>query len=402
MCRFNSRPGFSKVAGKTMRLWDHQREALKKLQNGSVLVGNTGSGKSLVALSYYKMTLGDLIKSPEALYIITTAKKRDEKDWEKEARKLDITELVVDSWNNIKKYIDVSDALFIFDEQRVVGSGAWVKSFIKITRKNEWILLSATPADTWMDLIPVFIANRFYRNRTQFLREHVIYALYVTYPKITGYRNEAKLRRYRDRIFVLMPIEKHTKSHIKKVKVKYSKEIVKEFLKTQWNPFTDKPVNNLSEETVAARKIINYHPSRVFELLKIHELVNKLIIFYNFNFELEILRVWFRPRTTVAEWNGFKHQLVPESSNWVYLVQYISGSEAWESFSTNHMAFYSLNYSLRSMTQARGRIDRHNTHYKNLYYYELVSDSYIDKAVLSAHKRKKDFNISMLKQLKYK
>jgi superfamily II DNA or RNA helicase len=188
-----------------MELWDHQREALKKLQNGSVLVGSTGSGKSLTALSYYLMTLGDLIKSPEALYIITTAKKRDEKDWELDARKLDITELVVDSWNNIKKYIEVSDALFIFDEQRLVGSGAWVKSFLKIARKNEWILLSATPADTWMDLIPVFIANRFYKNRTQFIREHVIYAPYVTYPKIIGYRNEEKLKRYRDRIFVLMP-----------------------------------------------------------------------------------------------------------------------------------------------------------------------------------------------------
>jgi superfamily II DNA or RNA helicase len=385
-----------------MELWDHQREALKRLQNGSVLVGSTGSGKSLTALSYYIMILGDLIKSPEALYIITTAKKRDEKDWEVEARKLDITELVVDSWNNIKKYIEVSDALFIFDEQRLVGSGAWVKSFLKIARKNEWILLSATPADTWMDLIPVFIANRFYKNRTQFIREHVIYAPYVTYPKITGYRNEPKLKRYRDRIFVLMPVEKHTKSHTIRIKVSHNKEVLKEFLKTQWNPFTDKPVNNLSEETVSARKIINYHPSRIFELLKIHELVDKLIIFYNFNFELDVLRIWFGPRTVVAEWNGHKHQPIPETSDWVYLVQYKSGSEAWECFSTNHMAFYSLNYSRRSMIQARGRIDRHNTHYKNLYYYELVSDSYIDKAVLSAHKRKKDFNVNMLKKLKYK
>ena len=385
-----------------MELWNHQKEALNKLHNGSVLVGATGSGKSLTALSYYKMTLGDLIKSPEALYIITTAKKRDEGDWEREAHKLDITELVVDSWNNIKKHISVSDALFIFDEQRVVGSGAWVKSFIKITRKNEWILLSATPADTWMDLIPVFIANRFYRNKTQFIREHVIYAPYVTFPKIIGYRDESKLRKYKDRVFVLMSVEKHTTSHVTRIKVEYNNELLKQFLKTQWNPFTDKPIKNFPEETATARKIINYHPSRIFALLKVHELVEKLIIFYNFNFELEILRTWFGPRTVVGEWNGFKHQPVPESSSWVYLVQYMSGSEAWECFTTNHMAFYSLNYSYRMTTQARGRIDRHNTSYTDLYYYELVSDSYLDKAVVTAFENKKNFNIRMLKKLKYK
>jgi len=385
-----------------MELWDHQREALKRLHNGSVLVGSTGSGKSLTALSYYIRISGDWFDSPETLYIITTAKKRDDKDWQREAESLGITELVVDSWNNIKKHVDVSGSFFIFDEQRVVGSGAWVKSFLKIVKKNEWILLSATPADTWMDLIPVFVANKFYKNRTQFIREHVNYAAYVTFPKITGYRDEAKLKKYKDRIFVLMPVEKHTTPHITKIKVHYNDVMLKRLLKTQWNPFTNKPVNNLPEETAAARKIINYHPSRIFALLKIYELVEKLIIFYNFNFELDILRTWFEPRTTVGEWNGFKHLPVPETSNWVYLVQYTSGSEAWECFTTNHMAFYSLNYSYRTSIQARGRIDRHNTSYTDLYYYELVSDSYLDKAVVSAFEEKRDFNISNLKKLKYK
>jgi hypothetical protein len=380
-----------------MELWDHQREALKKLRNGSVLVGDTGSGKSLTALSYYLKISSPF---PRDLYIITTAKKRDEKDWEREAGRLRITDLSVDSWNNIKKYVDVSDAFFVFDEQRVVGSGAWVKSFLKITKKNHWILLSATPADTWMDLIPVFIANGFYKNRTHFIREHVIYAPYVTFPKITGYLNKGKLKRHKDQIFVVMSAEKHTIPHIQKIKVGYNSGLVKQTLKTQWNPFTNKPINNLSEETATNRKIINYHPSRIFQLLDIFDKVGKLIIFYNFNFELDILRIWFNPRTVMREWNGHKHQPIPDGPEWVYLVQYKSGSEAWESFSTNHMAFYSLNYSYRGMIQARGRIDRHNTHYTNLYYYELVSDSYLDKAIQRAFNDKKDFNIRMLKPRK--
>lgn len=375
-----------------MELWAHQRNALRKLNNGNVLVGGTGSGKSLTALSYYAK---EGLTTP--LYIITTAKKRDEGDWQREAARLDITKLVVDSWNNIKKYAKTTGSFFVFDEQRLVGKGIWVKSFLTLVKHNKWILLSATPADTWMDLIPVFIANGFYKNRTWFIREHVIYAPYVKYPKILGYLGEAKLRRNRDSIFVLMPSKKHTKPQVVKINVDYNLSLVREVLKKQWDPFGDKPIKNLPEETFIIRKVINSHPDRIFKLRQIHSMVKKLIIFYNFTFELEIMKFWFKDNTVIAEQNGFKHDLLPEGDSWVYLVQYNSGAEAWECFTTNHMAFYSANYSYRKMHQARGRIDRHNTHYVDLYYYELVSDSYIDKTIQEAFTKKKDFNLDMLK-----
>lgn len=374
-----------------MKLWPHQRDALSRLHNGSILVGGTGSGKSLTALSY-------VISKPSIfLYVITTAKKRDEGDWEREAAKLGVSDLVVDSWNNIKKYVGISDAFFIFDEQRVVGYGVWTKSFIKITRKNKWILLSATPADTWMDLVPVFIANGFYKNKTHFVREHVNYAPYLTFPKIVGYRNELKLENHKEQIFVSMPFKRHTVPHTYEIKVGYEAIFVKEVVKTQWNPFTNLPINSMAEEVSVIRQIINRHPTRALALMKIYEIAKRLIIFYNFNFELEILKTWFEPLTVVAEQNGFRHQPVPTDDNWVYLVQYKSGSEAWECFTTNHMAFYSLTYSYRTMTQAMGRIDRHNTHYKDLYYYKLLSKSYLDVSVMRAFNAKKDFNIRMLK-----
>ena len=374
-----------------MKLWPHQRDALSKLHNGAILVGGTGSGKSLTALSYVKL------KESMPLYVITTAKKRDEGDWEREAAKLGVSDLVVDSWNNIKKYVGVFSSFFIFDEQRVVGYGVWTKSFIKITQKNKWILLSATPADTWMDLVPVFIANGFYKNKTHFVREHVNYAPYLTFPKIVGYRNELKLESHKEQVFVSMPFKRHTTSHINEIKVGYESIFVKEIVKTQWNPFTDLPIDSIAEEVSVIRQIINRHPTRAFALMKIYEIAKRLIIFYNFNFELEILKTWFEPLTVVAEQNGFKHQPVPTGDNWVYLIQYKSGSEAWECFTTNHMAFYSLTYSYRTMIQAMGRIDRHNTHYKDLYYYKLLSKSYLDVSVMRAFNAKKDFNIRMLK-----
>lgn len=376
-----------------MDLWPHQERALTKLHNGSILVGGTGSGKSRVALAYYveRRKEQDL-----ALYVITTAKKRDDGDWVREAKELGVRKLVVDSWNNIKKYVEVMQSLFIFDEQRVVGYGAWTKSFLKIAKKNQWILLSATPADKWIDLIPVFIANGFYRNKTDFISQHVEYAPFVTYPKIVGYKRTDKLKSFKKSIFVVMPHKKTTSAHILKVDVKYDKELVDFVLKNQWNPFKNRPIDTLAEETAVVRHIINRDLSRVFALMKIHENAQKLIIFYNINPELHMLRTWFAPLTTVAEHNGHKHQPVPECNSWVYLVQYKSGSEAWECFTTNHMAFYSLSYSYREMKQARGRIDRHNTNFKDLYYYELESNSYLDCAIRKALSEKRNFNLNTL------
>jgi hypothetical protein len=384
-----------------MKLWDHQQKALDRLSNGSVLVGGTGSGKSLTALAYYKKVLGEHRNPPKAIFVITTAKKRDEGDWVREAAKLGIDDIIVDSWNNIKKYIHVKDSMFIFDEQRVIGYGTWTKSFLRITNYNRWILLSATPADTWTDLIPVFIANGFVKNKTEFNRNYVIFAPYVTFPKIIGYRNESLLERWKDLIFVIMTAPPRSRKHVYRLDVDYNKELVDHILKHQWNPYTDRPIESLAEEVYTIRRVVNSHPSRIIRLVKLHDKVKKLIIFYNFNFELDLLLLWFEYRTTVGQMNGHLHQPLPDTEDWVYLVQYNSGSEAWECFTTNHMAFYSMNYSYRTLHQARGRIARNNTTYDDLYYYELWSDSLIDSAIFRAFKNKKNFNVRML-NLKFK
>lgn len=385
-----------------VQLYDYQQEAITKMKNGSILCGGVGSGKSRTSLAYYftKECDGQLnpFSAPSErphLYIITTARKRDTKEWEGECVPFLIDDAIIDSWNNISKYENVEDAFFIFDEQRVVGKGAWVKSFIKITKHNRWILLSATPGDTWSDYIPVFIANGFYKNRTEFLKRHAVYSRYAKFPKIDHYVECGRLIKFRRDILVNMEYTKPTVSHNEDVIVGYDTEMFKMVTKNRWNPYTQEPIKDISQLCSLMRKVVNSSPDRIAEVKRLIDVNGKSIVFYNYDYELDILRqVSDELCITKAEWNGHKHQPLPTDDRWVYLVQYTAGAEGWNCITTNVIIFYSQNYSYKSMIQAAGRIDRLNTPFSDLYYYHLRSTSSIDRAIYSTLKRKENFNES--------
>lgn len=397
------------MAGVT--LYDYQQDALTRMRIGCILCGGVGSGKSRTGLAFYYTRNGGEVNTenyvkmhdPVDLYIITTARKRDTGEWDEEMLpfymstngKLDIYKhkVVVDSWNNIGKYVDVKDAFFIFDEQRVVGSGTWVKSFLKITKENEWILLSATPGDSWTDYIPVFIANGFFRNRTQFNNEHVVYSRFSKYPKIDRYLNTQRLIRLRERVLVDMDFERPTVSHHENIFVEYDKPKYLKIYKTRWNPWEDKPIETASEFCYLLRKLVNTDVSRQQKVLDICMTRPRVIIFYNFDYELDILLgLGYGGNVEVAQWNGHKHQPIPDGEKWVYLVQYNAGAEGWNCIKTDTIIFYSQNYSYKIMEQSAGRIDRLNTPYKNLFYYHLKSRAGIDLAISRALTSKKAFN----------
>ena len=403
-----------------VKLYDYQIEAVEKMRNGCILCGGVGSGKSRTALAYYYLQNGGdpdcltglkdyvaMDDPPKDLYIITTARKRDTMEWEgdlspfllsvHEDVNLYSNQVVVDSWNNIKKYAEVKDAFFIFDEQRVIGSGAWVKAFLKIAKSNQWILLSATPGDTWQDYIPVFIANGFYKNRTEFIQEHVVYSRFSKYPKIDRYLNTGRLIRLRNRILVNMDFKRQTVSHHEDVFVKYDVEKYRDAGRTRWDPFKNEPITNAAGLCYIWRKIVNTDESRQIALMEIVEKHPRAIIFYNFDYELELLKGLFQIYEDdgvfeIAEWNGHKHQPIPESKSWVYLVQYNAGAEGWNCIKTDTIIFYSQNYSYKIMKQSAGRIDRLNTPFKDLYYYHMKSRSGIDLGISRSLKDKKDFN----------
>jgi len=459
-----------------VKLHPHQEAAVEALSNGKILFGGTGVGKSITAATYYWRK-----EAPRDIYVVTTAKKRDDLDWDAEFIKYGVSTareyssaglLTVISWNEIQKYVNVYGAFFIFDEQRLVGSGKWVKAFLKIAKKNRWILLSATPGDTWMDYVPVFLANRFYGSRTEFKREHVVYNTFSKFPKVDRYINTGKLVKHRNQLLVEMPYESHTVRHGRNITVAHDKELLRRVVKERWHVYENRPLREVTELFSVMRKVVNSDPTRlevVRELTTIHP---KLIVFYNFDYELEILRgignSSERKRQThlteskggerwppileptqipvstkssrsgstvlktaslkpdyivsaarpipqsstsikndstnmtstitsgstfpIAEWNGHKHEPIPQTDRWIYLVQYTAGAEGWNCIETDAMVFYSLPYSYKNLHQAHGRIDRITTPFKDLYYYTLVSDSVIDQAIQKSLKVKKNFN----------
>lgn len=395
-----------------IQLYNYQLDAVKRMKNGCILCGGVGSGKSRTALAYYYICNdGELAEGeyllmndpPKDLYVITTARKRDTLEWEGEFSpfllstnpkvNLYSNNVVVDSWNNIGKYADVTDAFFIFDEQRVIGSGAWVKSFLKIAKVNKWILLSATPGDTWQDYVPVFLANGFYKNRTEFTREHIVFSRFSKFPKVDRYLNTGRLIRLRNSILIDMDFKRETIAHHEDIYVSYSVEDYKDVSRTRWDPYKNEPIANAGGLCYVWRKIVNSDVRRQVALLEIFEKHPRMIIFYNFDYELDILKdLGYGGDVEVAEWNGHKHQPIPDCKSWVYLVQYNAGCEGWNCIKTDTIVFFSQNYSYKVIIQAAGRTDRLNTPYTDLYYYHLKSRSGIDLAISKSVKEKKNFN----------
>lgn len=366
------------------------------MHDGCILVGGVGTGKSRTALAYYETAVRSKHGSGPSLYIITTARKRDTQDWEKECEPFSFQPDSVDSWNNIQKYTQVENAFFIFDEQRLVGTGKWAKAFQKIARKNEWILLSATPGDCWMDYANVFIANGYYRNLSDFRQQHVVYSRFTKYPKIERYIGLGKLMQERREIVVNMPFVKKTVPHDEWRIVPFDKDLVKLVISTRWDPYKDEPIQDAGGLCYVLRRAVNSDERRieaVKELLDIHP---KAVVFYNFNYELDALKAMAEQIDIVCkEWNGHKHEPIPEGERWMYLVQYAAGAEGWNCTQTDTMIFYSLNYSYKCMTQSAGRIDRLNTPFTDLYYYHLYCRAGIDMAIRQAIREKRDFNASL-------
>lgn len=394
----------------------HQLEVLNKIHNGCILRGGVGSGKSITILTYFftRVMKGSLVlngmgevepfQHPDInkLLIITPAKKRNDLEWERECTRFSLdknpevsfggVQVIVDSWHNIMKYEDIENAFVIFDEQKLIGNGPWVKAFYKIAKRNPWVVLSATPGDTWMEFIPIFVANGYYKNRTQFIDRHVVFSSWSKFPKVERYLESSRLYHIRDKVVVDMPYERHTTRHVRFIPTDHDRDRYQMVSKQRWNVWEDEPMQNITQLIYGLRRVVNEDQTRRDELYRLLGKHPRLIIFYNFTYELDQLREFLTSKDVIfAEWNGQKHEPIPNTERWAYLVQYTAGAEAWNCTTTNAMVFYSLQYSWKVFEQCQGRIDRLDTPFTDLYYYVLRSNSVIDGSIWKALQTKGKF-----------
>lgn len=370
-------------------MYEYQLEAIDKLQSGMILWGNVGSGKSRTSLYFYCKNY-----SNKKLLIITTAQKRNNGEWLEECKVFGLKP-IIDSWNNIRKYEKYENCFIIFDEDHLTGYGAWSKTFIKMAKCNDWLVLTGTPGDNYSEFMTVFIAKGWYKNKRDFEENHVIYSRYSKYPKVDRYINKGLLEKHRRDILVKMFVEKHPRVHKEIVITQYDISKYKKAYKEKRDE-NNKPFKNATAFCLYLRKICNEDESKI---VKVRELLlkhNKVIIFYNYIYEKEILLKLLKTMKTfnVGEYNGQHHDDIPIGERWAYLCQYTAASEGWNCLLCDTMIFFSMSYSYKAMEQAAGRINRVNTPYKDLYYYYLRTASSIDLSINRALSTKRNFNES--------
>ena len=201
--------------------------------------------------------------------------------------------------------------------------------------------------------------------------------------------------RNRRQILVPMVYKKVTERKRQLIYSEYNTDNYHKIMKERWNIFEDKPIENASELLQIIRKTVATDPDRKLNAKIMMDAHDRLIIFYNYNYERDVLiEIAEELGKEYFEWNGHAHEDIPDQEQWLYFVQYTAGAEGWNCISTNVIMFYSVNYSFRYMEQAEGRIDRINTPYNVLEYYYLTSHSQIEKDILSTVNRKKNFNAS--------
>ena len=375
-----------------IKLLKYQEEAIQKLHSGSVLYGATGSGKSLTGLAYYMRCWSHL-----DLYIITTSKKRNAGEWEEEIAKLGCPPpKAIDSWNRLKNYRMVSDAFFLFDEHKVGGHGKWAQSMITIAKKNKWILLTATPGDVWDDYASIFIANEFVKNKTTWNEDFCIFDRISKYPKIIGYQREDVLKNMRDAVLVPMEYqsEKVPIPYVIPYKVDHEEEAYVLARRKSLRHPEMRAFRNTSAMFAYMRMNLPDKESKIQALADVLKKEPKAIIFYNFTPEkYEIENAARQVNIPFFQYNGQIKDNVPDGDTWVYAVQYTAGAEAWNCITCRTVIFYSMNYSYKVMTQAKGRIDRCNSPFDELHYYYFISPDFeIDQEILNALTRKEKFN----------
>lgn len=387
-------------------LRSYQQDAVEALLNGKhIVVASCGVGKGFISLEWARGT-----KKSNVL-VITQASKVKSNDFVEEAKLLDEkwynsqSSFTVVSWNSLAKWLkehqseNFADYAIIADEiQRIKNySTGMGKSFLKIASHTKcWAGFTATPGESWIQMMPYFVACGFVKHKTDFTNKFCVTQSFKGYIEIIGYNHEEVLNKWWSGITYFpdtkemekqLPSETHKVVHFK-APTGYAK-----VLKTKTRLDTDEFIDTSMAMCHYLRQLCC--SKEKVEWLKefVESLDTSCVVFYTYIEEGEKIKEALKG-VKIWEINGKKHDIPTADTigkHDVVLAQWESGSASLNLQFMNYWVSFSPCYSLTTSCQSRGRIKRIGQT-KPMFYYYLKTDHTIENDIYKALKEKRDFS----------
>lgn len=396
-------------------LYEYQKKVIDKADSSWLFALGTGTGKTILSIHHYLKHYNG-----ESLLIIAPAQKVLEGGWDREVQRVanfyniqiqyDVMSygVLAKKWNLYKGWF------VIFDECHYVKNPTSQrgKAALNLTRiSTNFSLLSATPSSNgWADTINYMLMFNFYRNKTQFIKEHAIHETKFFGQKqikvIADWKDQDKLKMLyqsistklsKDDCLDLPPLI------FEDVYFKVSKEYEiirkKRVLETENGPIAYDTVMKLQH---GLRFYANQKDKLSYTEMLAESTNENIVIFYYYQQEKDDLVKVLAKNKKIYEVSGKVNHL-PSRDQWdelkntVTLVQYQAGAAGIELQYCNLVIFYTPTFSFQDYDQALGRAYR-NGQTKKVTVYRYITKKSVEEHVYRSLAEKKDFTESLFKE----
>lgn len=393
-------------------LYNFQRQLLNSIEENYIIAADTGTGKTMMAIHHYlKHNTG------EPLLILAPPQKIKEGGWQRELDfvashyNIEIPYDIISYGVLSKRWKEYKDWFLVMDECHYVKNPTSQrgKAAINLTKQStNFLLLSATPSSNgWGDTIAYMIMFGYYKNKTQFLKEHAVYNRidYGNGPVnvVSDYRDQEKLQKLYQSFSIKLAKEDCLDLPplvFEKVHFKPSKEynIIKKD-----RVLGEELFDNISKLQHGLRFYANQADKLKYTEMLLEGTEENVIIFYNYKQENEELKkIAKKLKKKVFEVSGSKTNL-PDKEKWtslknsVTIVQYQAGAAGIELQYANIVIFHTPTYSYQDYEQALGRAYR-NGQTKKVTVYQYITKNTIETSIYQALAAKKDFTEELFRK----
>ena len=397
-------------------LYDFQKELLNKIEPNYILAADTGTGKTMMAIHHY-LRYG----KGESLLIVCPPQKKKEGGWDREIEfvcnhyGIEIEYETLSFGMIAKRWKDYKGWFIVLDECHYAKNPTSQrgKATINLTKvSTHFLLLSATPSSNgWGDTIAYMIMFGYYKNKTQFLKEHAIYEDKYFGPKpikvVSDFKDAEKLKEIYQSFSIKLAKEECLDLPgivFEDVSFKSTKEykiIEKDRILTVGDD--DFLYDSVPKLQHGLRFYANQEDKLKYSEMLAEGTSENIIIFYYYQEEKnELKKIMKKLKKKVFEVSGQATEL-PDKSKWsglhnsVTLVQYMAGSAGIELQYANLVVFYTPTYSFQDYEQALGRAYR-NGQTKKVTVYRYITKNTVEEAIYGALKHKRDFTEALFRK----